>query len=338
MPRLGVLGTLVWDTIRQRRSADDSEDDSQHDPAEIQDWGGIGYSLAAFEAVRPPGWTQFPIVKVGHDLRGPADTHISSLASAEVGGLQTVPEPNNRVTLYYEDQLRRCEHLSGGVPGWTIEELRPLTESCHALYVNFIAGWELDLETAMALRDSFAGPIYADIHSLMLSIGEDGVRRLRPLPRWREWLSCFDIVQVNEDELRTLDEAAPAWETAAAVAADGGRGENSYLRAVLVTLGGHGSAWSAAAADTRLADPPSGAEGVRMGCVGQAGGARRGDPTGCGDVWGMACFARLLAGSTLEEAMQTANSLAGSNVTTQGATGLAGILAGEDSNRTSQIA
>ncbi len=334
MPRLGVIGTLVWDTIRQRQAADDSESD----PAEIQDWGGIGYSLAAFEAVGPSGWTQLPIVKVGEDLRGQADTHIASLSSAEAGGLRTVPETNNRVTLYYEEELRRCEHLSGGVPGWDIGELRPAIETCDALYVNFIAGWELDLETAIALRDSFAGPMYADIHSLMLSLGEDGVRRLRPLPRWREWLSCFDIVQVNEDELRMLDETAPAWETAAALAADGGRSGSCFPRAVLVTLGGHGSAWSAAAAGTRLADGPSAANEVRMGCVGQPGGPKRGDPTGCGDVWGMACYASLLAGSTLQESMEAANRLAGRNVTTQGATGLPQILMGDESDCMSQIA
>lgn len=334
MPRLGVIGTLVWDTIRQRQAADDSESE----PAEIQDWGGIAYSLAAFEAVGPSDWTQFPIVKVGEDLRGQADTHIASLSSAEAGGLLTVPETNNRVTLYYEEELRRCEHLSGGVPGWNVGELRPAMESCDALYVNFIAGWELDLDTAIALRDSFAGPMYADIHSLMLSVGEDGVRRLRPLPRWREWLSCFDIVQVNEDELRMLDEAAPVWETAATLAADGGRRGSSFPRIVLVTLGGYGSAWSAAAAGIRLADGPSAAAEMRMGCVGQVGGPQRGDPTGCGDVWGMACYASLLAGSTLEESMEEANRLAGRNVTTQGATGLAQILIGDESGRMSPIA
>ena len=46
MPRLGVLGTLVWDTI--------------HGPggeAAVNDWGGIAYTLAAWAAVAPPGWT-----------------------------------------------------------------------------------------------------------------------------------------------------------------------------------------------------------------------------------------------------------------------------------------
>ncbi|MEE9207879.1 MAG: carbohydrate kinase family protein [Gemmatimonadota bacterium] len=334
MPRLGVLGTLVWDTIRRRQTAAAAESE----PVEIQDWGGIGYSLAAFEAVGPGDWTQLPIIKVGEDLRGQADTHIASLSSADAGALRTVPETNNRVTLYYEEEVRRCEHLTGGVPGWDIEELRPAIESCDALYVNFIAGWELDLETAIALRDSFAGPIYADIHSLMLSVGEDGVRRLRPLHRWREWLSCFDIVQLNEDELHMLDETAPAWETAARVVADGARRGGSSPRAVLVTLGGHGSAWSAAAADTRLADGPSVGGVVRLGCVAQAGGQKRGDPTGCGDVWGMACFASLLTGSTLEESMEAANRLAGLNVTTQGASGLPQILRGDEAGCLSQIA
>ena len=40
MPRLGVVGTLVWDTIH---GPDGGE--------AVNDWGGIAYSLAAWSAV-----------------------------------------------------------------------------------------------------------------------------------------------------------------------------------------------------------------------------------------------------------------------------------------------
>ena len=38
MPRLGVLGTMVWDTIHARDPGRD---------APIEEWGGIAYALAA---------------------------------------------------------------------------------------------------------------------------------------------------------------------------------------------------------------------------------------------------------------------------------------------------
>ena len=63
MRRLGVLGTLVFDTIHLPGSADGT-------PAEpLTDWGGIAYALSALEAVAPDGWEVFPFVKVGADLR-----------------------------------------------------------------------------------------------------------------------------------------------------------------------------------------------------------------------------------------------------------------------------
>ena len=50
MPRLGVVGSLVWDTIH---GPDGGEP--------LNDWGGIAYSLAAWEATVPPGWSMVPI-------------------------------------------------------------------------------------------------------------------------------------------------------------------------------------------------------------------------------------------------------------------------------------
>ncbi|MGH7541060.1 MAG: hypothetical protein ACRELC_08685, partial [Gemmatimonadota bacterium] len=233
MARLGVIGTMVWDTIHAR-------DPGRGEP--VHEWGGIAYALAAFDAVAEGGWTLFPIVKVGSDLRERADRFFSRLETLDsLDGVRTVPEPNNRVELFYQEKRRRCEKLTGGVPGWTVDEILPLARSCDALYVNFIAGWELDLPAARALRGTVPGLVYADIHSLLLGVGPDGVRTLRPLAAWREWLACFDIVQLNEDELETL---AGGWDhdpwklVAEAI--------GPHTRALLVTLGSRGAAWIAA--------------------------------------------------------------------------------------------
>ena len=58
-------------------------------------------------------------------------------------------------------------------------------------------------------------------------------------------------------------------------------------------------------------------------------GARTGDPTGCGDVWGATLYCGLLAGLDLEGAMREANRLAARNVEHRGATGLFRHLAGK---------
>ena len=53
------------------------------------------------------------------------------------------------------------------------------------------------------------------------------------------------------------------------------------------------------------------------------------DPTGCGDVFGAAAFARLLAGDSIEAALQHATALAARNAGFRGASGLARHLRGE---------
>jgi hypothetical protein len=331
MPRLGVVGTMVWDTI--------------HAPGEsgppMQDWGGIAYSLAAFEAAPPPGWRLVPIAKVGADLRPEADRFLGTLSTAEtLDTVITVPEGNNRVELFYRDSSRRCERLTGGVPGWTWDELAPLARTCDALYVNFIAGWELDVQAARALRDEYGGLTYCDVHSLLLAVGPDGVRELRPLPDREDWTGAFDILQVNEQELAAL---MP------------GPGEALFLaeevlhrgpEAVLVTLGGGGAAWVARARSPLLeersergkgtarparwrrpvAATTDGFGGVVSGTAPVSVAMEAGDPTGCGDVWGMACCTSLLAGAALAEAVDAANLMASRNAEARGTSGLVDFL------------
>jgi sugar/nucleoside kinase (ribokinase family) len=53
------------------------------------------------------------------------------------------------------------------------------------------------------------------------------------------------------------------------------------------------------------------------------------DPTGCGDVFGAAVFARLLAGDSVEPALRHAATLAARNAAFRGASGLSRYLRGE---------
>ncbi|HLU25824.1 MAG TPA: carbohydrate kinase family protein [Longimicrobiales bacterium] len=324
MPRVGVIGTMVWDRIHAR--------DGRMEP--IEEWGGISYALSAWAAARTPDLEVVPIIKIGQDLDEAARRFLAELPGLHVGaGVKTVPEPNNRVELRYQDNVRRCERLTGGVPPWTWPELEPLVRDLDALYVNFISGFEMDLETAASLRQAFPGPIYADLHSLLLGILPDGLRTPRPLEAWREWMRCFDIVQVNEDELVWLAGAwGDPWVFAAEVVGE-------MPRLLLITLGARGAAYVAAPEfrpdplawrDGGLIAPkPVGVTGaVRTERVFQLDEIRDGDPTGCGDVWGSTCFARLLAGDPLREAMVAANRAAARNVQHRGATGLYHFLQG----------
>jgi sugar/nucleoside kinase (ribokinase family) len=314
LKKLGVLGTMIWDTIVGR------------DPAEspLEEWGGIGYALAGLDASLPPDWEIVPIAKVGRDLAGRANAFLRELRAA---GPSTrfveVPAVNPRVRLNYRDRERRCEHLRGGVPPWTWDELGPMVMDLDGLYVNFITGFECDLGTAQALRRAFRRPLYGDLHSLALGMRPDGERHYRPVDEPLAWLACFDIAQVNEDEMGQLGDDPLAL---AAHAVEHG------ARAVCVTLGAHGAVYVAAPGFdgfAAAAAPPAARRPVlRTARIEPEGAEAIGDPTGCGDVFGATLFARLLAGADLETAIRDANRAAKRNVSYRGASGLQHYLRG----------
>jgi pfkB family carbohydrate kinase len=316
--KVGVIGSLVWDLIYGR--------DPLAPPTE--EWGGIAYALGGLDASLPPDWEIVPLIKVGRDLAPEAAELLRGLKRLTPGGrCIEVPAPNNRVVLHYESAERRCERMSGGVPGWTWVELGPMVRDLDAIYLNFISGFELALGTAQALRQGFRGPIYADLHSLFLGMQHDGMRVLQPLADPTAWFECFDVVQLNEDEMRQLS-PDPLSLSAQALGAG-----TSLL---VVTLGPKGAAYVAAAGFDGLP-----VEGLPDRAVARASrlAARTAlipapavdavDPTGCGDVFGAAACARLLAGDRFEEALRHATAMAGRNATLRGAGGLSRHLRGE---------
>jgi hypothetical protein len=316
--RLGVIGSFVWDVIHGRDPRD----------APVEEWGGITYALGALEAGLSHDWEIVPILKVGHDLAPKARHFLRGLSHiAPDGEPIEVPHPNNRVTLHYQSTERRCEYLTGGVPGWSWLGLKPLLTNIDALYINLISGFELDLEIAQHIRAHFKGPIYCDMHSLFLAVQPDGMRTLQPLPNAPAWFRCFDFVQVNEDEMSMM--AADPLALAAVALAAG-------VTVLNVTLGPRGVVYFAAPGFERLQDlerdrlaPPSGALRTELIPAVSPRDLTGGDPTGCGDVWGATYFSRLLAGDDIISAMRAAAAAAARNVDHRGATGLAQYLRGE---------
>jgi hypothetical protein len=316
--RLGVVGTFVWDVIYGR------------DPREtpVEEWGGITYALSALDAALADNWEIVPLIKVGSDLAPQAREFVRSLKHrAHDAAPIEVTYPNNRVELRYFSDERRTERLTGGVPGWSWLGLKPLLHDLDALYVNLISGFELDLETAQLMRLHYRGPIYCDLHSLVLVVQPTGYRAPHPLENVPAWCRCFDLLQVNEDELAMM--ASDPMALAATAMANG-------VRCLTVTLGNRGVVYFAAPgfdslADLRTPTLNSAVGTVRTALV-PASPARvntSGDPTGCGDVWGATYFSRLLAGDKLAIAMRAALDAAARNVEHRGATGLAHYLRGE---------
>jgi hypothetical protein len=168
--RLGVIGTFVWDIIHGRDVRD----------AAVRS-GGASRTRWRRDAALPSDWELVPLVKVGSDLAPQAREFLRTLRRiAPDAAPIEVPHRNNRVELRYHSDERRSEVLSGGVPGWTWAGLQPLLRDLDALYINLISGFELDLTTAQLIRQHFKGPIYCDLHSLVLAVEPSGLRTPAP--------------------------------------------------------------------------------------------------------------------------------------------------------------
>jgi hypothetical protein len=294
---------MVWDTIHGRDPAQAAE----------QEWGGISYALAALDATLPDDWQIVPLIKVGRDLAPKANEFLRGLRhTSHAARFIEVPEPNNRVTLRYESAERRCEQMSGGVPPWTWGELGPLVQDIDAIYVNFISGYEMNLETAQLLRRGFRGFSYVDLHSLFLGKNADGMRVLRTLPQAPAWFGCFDVIQLNEDEMGQLGSDPLA------IAADAMR---QGCTALCVTLGARGAAYF-------TGDPIRTAR-IPAPAVHPPASQQPSDPTGCGDVFGGAAAAALVGGAPIEEALRLGTQLGTRNLSHRGATGLRDHLMGK---------
>jgi len=305
---------MVWDTIYGRGA--------EVEP--VQEWGGICYALAALEAALPDDWQLVPLIKVGSDFASRANQYLTSLTHrAAAARFVEVPEPNNQVTLRYEALDRVAEHMSGGVPPWRWEELGPMVRDLDAVYVNFISGFELQLETAYHLRHGFDGPIYADLHSLFLAVERDGRRTPQALADMPRWFSCFDAIQLNEDEMALV--GSDPLEVAALALGTG-------VGLLIVTLGALGAVYFATPTFNfmrRPHDEQRNTGPVSTARIPAADVAEVLDPTGCGDVFGATVVSSLVRTVRIEEAIGQANRFAARNLSYRGATHLHRHLRGE---------
>ncbi|MEO6528982.1 MAG: hypothetical protein ABIP93_20355 [Gemmatimonadaceae bacterium] len=324
--RIGVIGSLVWDVIHGRDARS----------VRVEEWGGITYTLSGLDAALPVEWEIVPIMMVGSDLAMRAREFLRTLRRIAPGAsLVEVPYPAPRVELRYHADGRHTEHLTGGLPAWSWLALKPLLDEARldALLINFLSGWELDLETARLIRQHLGCPIYCDLHMMATAVQADGLRTPRAIPNIAEWCRCFDFVQMNEEELAMV---APDPLSLAATAIAAG------VSCLFVTLGQRGAVYVAAPGFDTICDlpPRSGLSTAPRGGTGASGAVRtalmpaepvdaNGDPTGCGDIWGATYFSRLVAGDKLADAMSAAGRAAARNLGHRGVTGLAAHLRGE---------
>jgi len=76
----------------------------------------------------------------------------------------------------------------------------------NGIHLNMVTGFDVTLNQVEELRNNFKGLIYIDVHSLSRGLGSDMKREFRTIPEFERWAKSVDIIQVNENELFTLDD------------------------------------------------------------------------------------------------------------------------------------
>ncbi|MCL4550081.1 MAG: carbohydrate kinase family protein [Bacteroidetes bacterium] len=89
------------------------------------------------------------------------------------------------------------------------------------ILINMITGFDISLEQLQTIRKKFNGLIYLDVHTLARGISANMKREFRPIPDASLWLKNIDVVQANENEIKTLDQSVNEMECAANICSMG---------------------------------------------------------------------------------------------------------------------
>lgn len=186
-PRIALLGTINRDTIHTA------------DGVTTESYGGLLYSILALAEIASEHATIYPICNVGRDMEDVVREKLAPYPQVKLDGIRFVPGKNPHCFLDYDAQGRKRETLRYDVPQLSLSQIEPFL-GCDAMCFNFITGMELALETAQGVRESAAGLLLMDVHSLTLGIDDNRRRFWRVPPQWKAWVGCVDVVQMNEQE------------------------------------------------------------------------------------------------------------------------------------------
>ncbi|MCI0493582.1 carbohydrate kinase family protein [candidate division KSB1 bacterium] len=290
--KIGVIGTIVKDQIY---SADGTE---------INSFGGIFYTLSILGNLAAKDDQIYPVCYLGQDIYNEMLSRLSQYQSIRFDGIKKIAQNNTAVKLIYQNAEQRNEFLSNRFPPLQLEDIGTIG-SMDVWLVNFITGFELSLETFQKFCEQTPGLIFMDFHSLSLDIAENGLRVLRKLPNWEEWIRGVDVLQMNEAEAISLSRNQGA--TKYSLIQFGNEVINKNIKIFHITRGSKGSLlfYRNGSEVANLEVPPGPVDKVI-------------DVTGCGDAFAAGFIQHYFHSSDVVAATHYANSIAGINCTIRG--------------------
>ena len=252
-------------------------------------FGGIFYGASALSELVKPGGSVVFISRIGDNTLSRVSAVASSFGMKL--NIDAVPGDGWTVNAVYVNGEERREHLTGGVPAWTADELIPLVEGCEGVILNMVTGYEMELPEFVTFA-SHVPFLHLDFHSLALGRDHAGLRYPRLNSDAVDWCRHADIVQMNRKELESV---FPGIDPKSAVKAISDWGPQW----VAATEGSSGVYLAAGNTVWHLpADNPT---------------ETPVDPTGCGDAFGAGLLVGALHGKSILDAAIDAQRLARRN-------------------------
>ncbi len=298
--KIAVVGTVNKDTIYVPGKAPTAS------------YGGVLYTVLPMAELAGDRADISLISNIGGDVWDTVSGFLSGCDSLNLDGVRVVDCKNNHVLLNYDSDGVKEEKCLGMVPPIPFERLEPFLRF-DAICFNFISGFELSLDTLRRVRESSSSTIFIDFHSLSLGITEDGKRFLRRPKRWKDWVRCADILQMNETEAGLL--AGKCLTSDQDYFSFGSEVVSLGPSALAITLGEEGSlaiCRGERGQSPLQRFPPSHREEPE-------------DPTGCGDVFLAALTLSYLSFGDIRKASVFANAAAGANSLLRGIEGISNL-------------
>jgi sugar/nucleoside kinase (ribokinase family) len=284
-----------------------------------ESFGGILYNLSALSGLAGGCTEIFPVCNLGYDAFDQVIDILTNYDNVKLDGIKRVRHKNNHACLQIDRQNQREEILHHRVPVLSYNQIKPFLDS-DAILINFISGYDIQLDSLRKIREKATGIIFMDIHSLTLGINKNGKRYLRTPRFWREFVKQADLVQTNLPELNVL---AGRDLTSQREIKDFGK---SILKlgpkALLVTLADEG---------VLMILKEKGICKLRRQAGVKVIGAK--DATGCGDVFSAAFLVHHLHNSSLIKALDFANRVAALKCRISGVEEVSRLLRGSFSSK-----
>jgi sugar/nucleoside kinase (ribokinase family) len=110
--------------------------------------------------------------------------------------------PTVKLTIY--DDKERDETYSN----ITQNLILPMNElkKYDGIFINMITGFDINLKQMEAIRKEYNGLIYFDVHTFSRGVSDDMKRNFRRISDFDKWAQHIDIIQANEEEIKTLSD------------------------------------------------------------------------------------------------------------------------------------